>query len=164
MARSVWEREGRVPLHTIRADIDYGQVHAHTTYGRIGVKVWIYKGDVILHKGGDALLEQDRPAAVAQPRPERPRREQRPDGENRGDNRGDSRGSRGGGGGREGGFGGGRGQGQAPSIRGGATPPGGAAMRAGAPRQGRNAPAAQAPEAAAQPAPEATATNEGGAE
>ena len=47
MARIAWEKDGRVPLHTIRADIDYGQVHAHTTYGRIGVKVWIYKGDVI---------------------------------------------------------------------------------------------------------------------
>ncbi len=162
MARSVWEREGRVPLHTIRADIDYGQVHAHTTYGRIGVKVWIYKGDVIQHKGGDALLQQDRPAAVAQPRPERPRREQRPDSDNRGDNRGDSRGSRSGGGGREGSFGGGRGQ--APNIRGGSTPPGGAARMPGAPRPDRNAPVAQAlaPEAVAQPAPEAT--NEGGAE
>jgi small subunit ribosomal protein S3 len=47
MSRSIWEREGRVPLHTIRADIDYAQVHAHTTYGRIGVKVWIYKGEVL---------------------------------------------------------------------------------------------------------------------
>lgn len=47
MARSVTDMAGRVPLHTIRADIDYGQVHAHTTYGRIGVKVWIYKGDVL---------------------------------------------------------------------------------------------------------------------
>ncbi|MCS6840288.1 MAG: 30S ribosomal protein S3 [Roseiflexus sp.] len=46
MARVAWERDGRVPLHTLRADIDYAQVHAHTTYGRIGVKVWIYKGDV----------------------------------------------------------------------------------------------------------------------
>ncbi|MBF6613716.1 MAG: 30S ribosomal protein S3 [Chloroflexi bacterium] len=76
MARSVWEREGRVPLHTLRADIDYGQVHAHTTYGRIGVKVWVYRGDVIEHKG-DTLLQMDRPAAVAQPRPERERRERR---------------------------------------------------------------------------------------
>jgi small subunit ribosomal protein S3 len=71
MARSVWEREGRVPLHTIRADIDYGQVHAHTTYGRIGVKVWIYKGDVIERKGGDALLQTERPIATAAPRPDR---------------------------------------------------------------------------------------------
>src|SRR5204862_3153402 len=79
MARSVWEREGRVPLHTIRADIDYGQVHAHTTYGRIGVKVWIYKGDVIERKGGDALLQMDRPVATAAPRPERDRRDRRDD-------------------------------------------------------------------------------------
>jgi small subunit ribosomal protein S3 len=74
MARAVWEMEGRVPLHTIRADIDYGQVHAHTTYGRIGVKVWLYRGDVIERKGGDALLQIDRPAATAQPRPDRDRR------------------------------------------------------------------------------------------
>ena len=47
MARIAWEKDGRVPLHTIRADIDYGQVHAHTTYGRVGVKVCIYRGDVI---------------------------------------------------------------------------------------------------------------------
>ncbi len=47
MARREWEMEGRVPLGTLRADISYGQVHAHTTYGRIGVKVWIYRGDII---------------------------------------------------------------------------------------------------------------------
>ncbi len=47
MSRSVTEMAGRVPLHTLRANIDYGVVHAHTTYGRIGVKVWIYKGDVM---------------------------------------------------------------------------------------------------------------------
>ena len=46
MARREWDREGRIPLGTLRADISYGQVHAHTTYGRIGVKVWIYRGDV----------------------------------------------------------------------------------------------------------------------
>jgi len=46
IARSEWYREGRVPLHTFRADIDYGLAEAHTTYGVIGVKVWIYKGDV----------------------------------------------------------------------------------------------------------------------
>jgi small subunit ribosomal protein S3 len=45
MSREVKEMEGRVPLHTIRAEIDYANVHAHTTYGRIGVKVWVYKGD-----------------------------------------------------------------------------------------------------------------------
>jgi len=47
MARTSMEKDGRIPLHTIRADIDYGLVHAYTTYGRIGVKVWIYKGDVL---------------------------------------------------------------------------------------------------------------------
>lgn len=46
MARIANESDGRVPRHTLRADIDYAQVHAHTTYGRIGVKVWIYKGEV----------------------------------------------------------------------------------------------------------------------
>jgi small subunit ribosomal protein S3 len=45
MGRREWDKEGRIPLGTLRADISYGQVHAHTTYGRIGVKVWIYKGD-----------------------------------------------------------------------------------------------------------------------
>jgi len=47
MARREWMREGRVPLQTLRADIDYAQVEALTTYGRIGVKVWIYKGEVL---------------------------------------------------------------------------------------------------------------------
>jgi small subunit ribosomal protein S3 len=50
MARREWEREGRLPLNTLRADISYGQIHAHTTYGRIGVKVWIYRGDVITER------------------------------------------------------------------------------------------------------------------
>jgi small subunit ribosomal protein S3 len=47
IARSEWYREGRVPLHTFRSDIDYGMAEAKTTYGRIGVKVWIYKGDIL---------------------------------------------------------------------------------------------------------------------
>lgn len=46
IARKEWYREGRVPLHTLRADIDYGQAEALTTYGKIGVKCWIYKGDI----------------------------------------------------------------------------------------------------------------------
>lgn len=46
IARSEWAREGRVPLHTLRADIDYGLAEAQTTYGIIGVKVWIYKGEI----------------------------------------------------------------------------------------------------------------------
>jgi small subunit ribosomal protein S3 len=45
IARTEWYREGRVPLHTLRADIDYGTSEALTTYGLIGVKVWVYKGD-----------------------------------------------------------------------------------------------------------------------
>jgi len=47
MARREWYREGRVPLHTLRADIDYGFAEAHTTYGCIGVKCWIFKGEVL---------------------------------------------------------------------------------------------------------------------
>lgn len=47
MARSVWLREGRVPLQTLRADIDFARAEALTTYGRIGVKVWVYKGEVL---------------------------------------------------------------------------------------------------------------------
>ncbi|WP_028574922.1 30S ribosomal protein S3 [Desulfonatronovibrio hydrogenovorans] len=47
IARTEWQREGRVPLHTLRADIDYGFATAKTTYGIIGVKVWIYKGDIL---------------------------------------------------------------------------------------------------------------------
>jgi small subunit ribosomal protein S3 len=50
MARTEWYREGRVPLHTLRADIDYGFREAKTTYGRIGVKVWLYKGDILPYK------------------------------------------------------------------------------------------------------------------
>ena len=47
IARTEWYREGRVPLHTLRADIDYATYEAHTTYGVIGVKVWIFKGEII---------------------------------------------------------------------------------------------------------------------
>lgn len=49
IARTEWYREGRVPLHTLRADLDYGFAEALTTYGIIGVKVWLYKGDVMAH-------------------------------------------------------------------------------------------------------------------
>jgi small subunit ribosomal protein S3 len=58
MARVAHESDGRVPRHTLRADIDYAQVHAHTTYGRIGVKVWIYKGEVFPDQIGKAQVEQ----------------------------------------------------------------------------------------------------------
>jgi len=51
MARSEWYSEGKVPLHTLRADIDYGFAEANTQYGKIGVKVWIYRGEVLPEKG-----------------------------------------------------------------------------------------------------------------
>lgn len=51
IARAEWYREGRVPLHTFRADVAYGTAEAHTTYGLIGVKVWIYHGDVLPQSG-----------------------------------------------------------------------------------------------------------------
>ena len=54
IARTEWYKEGRIPLQTLRADIDYGFAEAHTTYGRIGVKTWIYKGDVLPQKGAAA--------------------------------------------------------------------------------------------------------------
>ncbi|HDQ35194.1 MAG TPA: 30S ribosomal protein S3 [Chloroflexi bacterium] len=54
MARREWQREGRVPLQTLRADIDYAQEEATTAYGRIGVKVWIYKGDILPQKTAPA--------------------------------------------------------------------------------------------------------------
>ena len=63
IARSEWYREGRVPLHTLRADVDYGFVEAMTTYGVLGVKVWIYKGEVFDLYGADG--ENKRNQAVA---------------------------------------------------------------------------------------------------
>ncbi len=59
MARYEWYREGRVPLHTLRADIDYGYAIARTTYGTIGCKVWVCRGEVLPTKGG---VKQDAPA------------------------------------------------------------------------------------------------------
>ncbi len=53
MSRTEWYREGRVPLHTLRADIDYGMREAKTTSGRVGVKVWIYKGDILPYKAAN---------------------------------------------------------------------------------------------------------------
>jgi small subunit ribosomal protein S3 len=54
IARTEWYREGRVPLHTLRADIDYGVAEAQTTYGIIGIKVWVFKGEVFDNKGAQA--------------------------------------------------------------------------------------------------------------
>ena len=49
IARQEWYREGRVPLHTLRADVDYGVATAHTAYGTCGIKVWIFKGEILEH-------------------------------------------------------------------------------------------------------------------
>ncbi len=64
IARTEWYREGRVPLHTFRADIDYGTAEAYTTYGVIGVKVWIFKGEVLGDKETAEATEQ-RPEKAA---------------------------------------------------------------------------------------------------
>jgi len=80
IARTEWYREGRVPLHTLRADIDYGFSEAKTTYGVIGVKVWVYKGDTLGR--GDAPVAAE-PRAEEERRPRGPRRDARP-GERRG--------------------------------------------------------------------------------
>src|SRR5690606_2933442 len=71
MSRSEFYRDGRVPLHTLRAGIDYGFFEARTTFGRIGVKVWIYKGDAVPGREGQAEAPTGRPRRE---RPERPRR------------------------------------------------------------------------------------------
>ncbi len=65
IARTEWYREGRVPLHTLRADLDYGFSEASTTYGIIGVKVWIYKGDILEH---DPMARDKRSADGTTPR------------------------------------------------------------------------------------------------
>ena len=52
IARTEWYREGRVPLHTLRADIDYGEVTAHTKAGTVGIKCWIFKGEQLPHRPG----------------------------------------------------------------------------------------------------------------
>jgi len=56
MARREWQREGRVPLQTLRADIDYAQAEARTTFGRIGVKVWVYKGEILPEAEGTVTV------------------------------------------------------------------------------------------------------------
>src|SRR5918994_1762753 len=67
MSRTEWYREGRVPLHTLRADIAYGFREAKTTYGRIGVKVWIYKGDILPYKtSGDDKATREAAMAVGE--------------------------------------------------------------------------------------------------
>jgi small subunit ribosomal protein S3 len=74
IARTEWSREGRIPLHTFRADIDYGLAEARTTYGAIGIKVWIFKGEVfdkaaLEAAAAEAALPAVAPAAAPEPAP-----------------------------------------------------------------------------------------------
>ena len=80
IARTEWYREGRVPLHTLRADIDYATSEAKTTYGIIGVKVWVYKGDTLGRNDAPAAQE---PRSEDERRPRGPRRDARPAGGDR---------------------------------------------------------------------------------
>src|SRR4051794_13861277 len=74
MSRSEFYREGRVPLHTLRANIEYGFFEARTTFGRIGVKAWIYKGDAVPGREAPAESGPARPRRERAERPDRPRR------------------------------------------------------------------------------------------
>ncbi|MBL8470757.1 MAG: 30S ribosomal protein S3 [Rhodocyclaceae bacterium] len=71
IARTEWYREGRVPLHTLRADIDYGVAEAKTTYGVIGIKVWVFKGEV-MGRGETPVAAVETPEADAARKPRRP--------------------------------------------------------------------------------------------
>jgi small subunit ribosomal protein S3 len=74
IARSEWYREGRVPLHTLRADVDYGFAEARTTYGIIGCKVWVYKGEVFdLHAASQEQSQEPAPARKGGDRGDRER-------------------------------------------------------------------------------------------
>lgn len=66
IARVEWYREGSVPSHTFRADIDFGKAESYTTYGRIGVKVWIYKGDVLEKKEQEVVLLKESMDVISQ--------------------------------------------------------------------------------------------------
>ncbi len=90
IARTEWYREGRVPLHTLRADIDYGFSEAKTTYGVIGVKVWVYKGDTLGRSDAPSLDSTPRPEGEER-RPRGPRRDGRPGDRPAGDRRGGPR-------------------------------------------------------------------------
>jgi small subunit ribosomal protein S3 len=72
IARTEWYREGRVPLHTLRADVDYGTATAHTAYGTNGIKVWIFKGEILEH---DPMAQDKRIQAMQEGGGPRPRRD-----------------------------------------------------------------------------------------
>lgn len=128
MARVDGDKSGKVPLHTLRADIDYGFTEAKTTYGHIGIKVWIYKGDIL---PGTKRAEPTEEEIMAARRPRSPRGERREGGGGRGGYGGGGGGGRGGGGyggggGRGGGgYGGGGGRGGGYGGGGGGRPGGG---------------------------------------
>jgi small subunit ribosomal protein S3 len=75
IARLEWYREGRVPLHTLRADIDFGVSTAHTAMGTCGVKVWIFKGEIMEH---DPMAQERRATEGEASSSNRPRREREP--------------------------------------------------------------------------------------
>ena len=155
IARTEWYREGRVPLHTLRANIEYGFSEAKTTYGVIGVKVWVYKGDT--------LGRNEAPAAAEAP-PAGEREDRRPPRRPAGDRPGP--------GGRPGGRSGGPGRGAAPRRDAAAAPAAAApAAAAGAPAAAKDeaaakrvrkaAPAAPAPAAAKADEPKADGGKQG---
>ena len=71
IARTEWYREGRVPLHTLRADIDYGTSEAKTTYGIIGIKVWVFKGEILTKH--EQMVAAPSAAADSMPSPDAPK-------------------------------------------------------------------------------------------
>jgi small subunit ribosomal protein S3 len=93
IARSEWYLQGQLPLHTLRADIDYGFAEAHTTYGVIGIKAWLYKGEILDLTKRRNLLPEPEPRRDLRDRRERSDRGDRPRGGDRGGDRGGERGS-----------------------------------------------------------------------
>jgi small subunit ribosomal protein S3 len=132
MARSESYSDGRVPLHTLRADIDYGFYEARTTFGRIGVKCWINKGEIMPEGyAGQDLTSLDEPAGGPGGRDDRGGRDRDGRGRGRGDGGRGGRGGRGGGPGGPGGSGGGRGGGGRGGGGGGGGRGGGGGGRGG---------------------------------
>src|SRR5215212_9736705 len=137
MARTEQYSDGRVPLHTLRADIDYGFYEARTTFGRIGVKCWINKGEIMPagYTGQDLTSLEEPPGRGEDQGDDRRRGRGGRDGRGRGDGRGGGRGGRGGGPGGPGGRGGGGGGGRGGGGRGGGG--GGGGGRGGGGRGGQ---------------------------
>jgi small subunit ribosomal protein S3 len=94
IARSEWYLQGQLPLHTLRADIDYGFAEAHTTYGVIGIKAWLYKGEILDLTKRRNLLPEPEPRRDLRDRRERSDRGDRPRGGDRGGERGSGRSDR----------------------------------------------------------------------